>query len=79
MEGFIQFQWRPRPPSLLRDKEIKEIKKNMKSYTRDFEIKDKLSQSKASKVRCILYVYNFYPFDWAIKCNKYSRIVNSTF
>merc|ERR1719232_482110 len=31
------------------DKDIKDIKKNMKSYTRDFEIKDKLSQSKASK------------------------------
>lgn len=51
LEGFIQFQWRPRPPTLLRDKDIKDIKKNMKSYTRDFEIKDKLSQSKASKVQ----------------------------
>lgn len=50
MDSFIQFQWRPRPPTLLRDKDFKDIKKNMKSYTRDFEIKDKLSQSKASKV-----------------------------
>jgi uncharacterized protein with WD repeat len=50
LEGFIQFQWRPRPATLLKDKDTKEIKKNMKSYTRDFEIKDKLSQSKASKV-----------------------------
>jgi len=49
LEGFIQFQWRPRPPSLLKEINNKEIKKNMKSYTRDFEIKDKLSQSKASK------------------------------
>jgi len=49
LENFIQFQWRPRPPSLLKEQDIRSIKKNMKSYTRDFEIKDKLSQSKASK------------------------------
>jgi len=49
LENFIQFQWRPRPPTLLKDVDYKTIKKNMKSYTRDFEIKDRLSQSKASK------------------------------
>lgn len=49
LEGFVQFQWRPRPPSLLTEAHLKEIKKNMKSYARDFEIKDKLSKSKASK------------------------------
>ena len=50
LESFIQFQWRPRPASLLNEIDAKEIKKNMKSYTRDFEIKDRISQSKASKV-----------------------------
>lgn len=49
LESFIQFQWRPRPASLLSENDLKEIKKNMKSYTRDFEIKDRISQSKASK------------------------------
>jgi len=49
LESFVQFQWRPRPPSLLAEVDFKEIRKNMKSYTRDFEIKDKISQSKASK------------------------------
>jgi len=49
LENFSQFQWRPRPPTLLVEPDLKEIKKNMKSYTRDFEIKDRISQSKASK------------------------------
>jgi len=49
LDNFIQFQWRPRPPSLLKEDDFKEIRRNMKSYTRDFEIKDKISQSKASK------------------------------
>lgn len=49
LDSFVQFQWRPRPPSLLAEKDLKEIKKTMKSFTRDFEIKDRLSQSKASK------------------------------
>lgn len=49
IDSFIQFQWRPRPPSVLNDEDLKLIRKNIKMYTRDFEMKDKLSQSKASK------------------------------
>ena len=50
IDSFIQFQWRPRPQTLLNDEDLKLIRKNIKMYTRDFEMKDKLSQSKASKV-----------------------------
>merc|ERR1712121_90594 len=43
------FLWRPRPPSLLAEEQKKEIKKNMKKYQAQFELKDRMSQSKASK------------------------------
>jgi len=49
MDRFCQFLWRPRPPSLLSDDQRKEIKKNMKKYQTQFELKDRMSQSKASK------------------------------
>merc|ERR1739838_446235 len=49
MDRFCQFLWRPRPPSLLGDEQKKEIKKNMKKYQAQFELKDRMSQSKASK------------------------------
>lgn len=48
-EKFCQFRWRPRPPSLLTKKHIKEIKKNLKSYSKEFEEIDKMRFSKASK------------------------------
>ncbi|XP_070581351.1 eukaryotic translation initiation factor 3 subunit B-like [Ptychodera flava] len=49
MERFCQLLWRPRPPTLLSAKQIKDIKKNMKNYSKQFELKDRMSQSKASK------------------------------
>merc|ERR1719230_1152057 len=49
MDRFCQFLWRPRPPSLLPEEQKKEIKKNMKKYQAQFELKDRMSQSKASK------------------------------
>ena len=41
--------WRPRPPSLLAKDQVKEIKKNLKKYSDQFNAKDKMRQSKASK------------------------------
>ena len=41
--------WRPRPPSLLAKDQVKEIKKNLKRYSDQFNAKDKMRQSKASK------------------------------
>lgn len=43
-------QWRPRPPTLLSAKQQKDIKKSLKKYTSQFETKDKMRMSKASKV-----------------------------
>lgn len=49
-------QWRPRPITLLSAKQQKDIKKSLKKYTTQFETKDKLRMSKASKVNLIKYL-----------------------
>ena len=48
--AFCQLLWRPRPPSLLSLKEQKEIRKNLKKYSAQFESKDRMRTSRASKV-----------------------------
>ncbi|XP_042294217.1 eukaryotic translation initiation factor 3 subunit B isoform X2 [Sceloporus undulatus] len=48
-DRFCQLLWRPRPPTLLTQDQIKQIKKDLKRYSKIFEQKDRLSQSKASK------------------------------
>uniref|UniRef100_A0A8C5E874 Eukaryotic translation initiation factor 3 subunit B n=1 Tax=Gouania willdenowi TaxID=441366 RepID=A0A8C5E874_GOUWI len=48
-DRFCQLLWRPRPPTLLSADQIKNIKKDLKKYSKIFEQKDRLSQSKASK------------------------------
>ncbi|KAL1494447.1 hypothetical protein ABEB36_010045 [Hypothenemus hampei] len=49
LERFAQILWRPRPPTLLSEKQQKEIKKHLKKYYAQFESKDRMRQSKASK------------------------------
>ncbi|XP_062507471.1 eukaryotic translation initiation factor 3 subunit B-like [Corticium candelabrum] len=49
MPEFGSLVWRPRPPSLLNDIDIQEIRRQFKKYQREFEMKDRLSQKKASK------------------------------
>lgn len=49
MDRFCQLTWRPRPPSLITEEKLKEIRKNFKKYSEQFDQKDKASQSKASK------------------------------
>lgn len=49
LERFCQFSWRPRPPPLLGEEKIKEIRKNLKKYSAQFDIKDRMTLSKASK------------------------------
>lgn len=49
LERFAQILWRPRPATLLSEKQQKEIKKNLKKYYAQFESKDRMRQSKASK------------------------------
>ncbi len=40
IEKFKQFSWRPRPPSLLSKEEQKQIRKNLRDYSRVFEQQD---------------------------------------
>merc|ERR1711915_33697 len=49
VDKFCQLCWRPRPPSMLSKEQIKDIKKNLKKYSDQFNAKDKMKQSKASK------------------------------
>lgn len=49
LDELCQFQWRPRPPSLLSAQDLKEIKKRMKKYTATFELQDQMRSSKASQ------------------------------
>lgn len=49
LKNFIQFAWRPRPPTLLTDAQQKEIKKNLKKYYGQFESKDRMRMTRASK------------------------------
>lgn len=49
VEKFGLLLWRPRPPSLLNEEKQKEIKKNLKRFYAQFESKDRMRQSKASK------------------------------
>jgi len=44
-----QTLWRPRPPTLLSDDAVKEIKRNLKTYSKEFEKDDRLLKSKVSK------------------------------
>jgi len=49
VDKFCQLTWRPRPPTLLGKDQMREIKKNLKKYSDQFNAKDKMRQSKASK------------------------------
>lgn len=48
-EKFAQLLWRPRPKTLLTEAMQKEIKKSLKKYYPQFESKDRMRQSRASK------------------------------
>lgn len=49
LKNFLQLLWRPRPPTLLTEEQQKEIKKNLKKYYPQFEAKDRMRQTRASK------------------------------
>lgn len=48
-DKFCQFLWRPRPPVFLAAKQIREIKKNLKNYSKKFDDDDKLKIREISK------------------------------
>lgn len=49
LDNFCQLLWRPRPPTLLSAEKQKEIKKSLKKYSAQFESKDRMRMTKASK------------------------------
>merc|ERR1712203_1206496 len=49
LDRFCQFSWRPRPPCFLSNKQIREIKKNLKKYSVEFDVVDKMKISEISK------------------------------
>ena len=40
VEKFKQWLWRPRPPTMLSKEEQKQIRKNLREYSKEFEIQD---------------------------------------
>ena len=49
LDRFCQFSWRPRPPCFLNGKQIRDIKKNLKKYSVEFDVVDKMKISEISK------------------------------
>jgi translation initiation factor 3 subunit B len=43
IEKFKQFLWRPRPVTMLSKEEQKQIRKNLREYSKDFEEQDKIA------------------------------------
>jgi len=46
IDKFKQFHWRPRPPTLLSREEQKQIRKNLREYSKDFEEEDRIADDK---------------------------------
>lgn len=49
LEGFKQWAWRPRPDRLLSKEEMKNVRKNLREYSRDFDALDQAKKSSANK------------------------------
>ncbi|BFZ57869.1 Translation initiation factor 3 subunit b [Savitreella phatthalungensis] len=49
LENFKQIIWRPRPPSLLSKADQKQIRKNLRDYSRTFDDEDNLKQNEAAR------------------------------
>ena len=47
--GYKTFLWRPRPESLLSKEEKKAIRKNLKEYSREFDVEDAAESNRASQ------------------------------
>lgn len=46
IDKFKQFVWRPRPPTLLSREEQKQIRKNLREYSKDFDEQDRIEEDK---------------------------------
>ena len=49
IEAFKQWAWRPRPERLLSKEEMKNVRKNLREYSRQFEEIDQAKKSSANK------------------------------
>jgi len=49
LEQFKQFTWRPRPERLLTKEEMKNVRKNLREYSRQFDEADNAKKSSADK------------------------------
>ncbi|RKP08839.1 eukaryotic translation initiation factor eIF2A-domain-containing protein [Thamnocephalis sphaerospora] len=49
VDRFKQFIWRPRPKTLLSEEQQRKIRRNLKDYSREFELEDQFSQTAASR------------------------------
>lgn len=49
IENFKQFAWRPRPDRLLSKDEMKNVRKNLREYSKSFEESDNAKKSSADK------------------------------
>lgn len=68
IETFCGLQWRPRLSSLLSPKQQQEIRKNLKKYSAQFESKDRMRQSRASKVSAVDIFMLYVDFDGISYC-----------
>lgn len=46
LDKFKQLLWRPRPPTMLSKDEQKQIRKNLREYSKDFEEQDRIEEDK---------------------------------
>ena len=46
LDKFKQLFWRPRPPTLLSKEEQKQIRKNLREYSKDFDEQDRIEEDK---------------------------------
>ncbi len=49
LEGFKQWAWRPRPERLLSKDEMKNVRKNLREYSKQFDEIDQAKKSSANK------------------------------
>ena len=46
LDKFKQLLWRPRPPTMLSKEEQKQIRKNLREYSKDFDEQDRIEEDK---------------------------------
>lgn len=68
-DRFLQFLWRPRPPSLLPHEKEQEVVKNLRKYSKKYEVEDEeaglaLSAAEVEKRRAVLEEWRSWQSEW---------------